>query len=603
MFDTLSDKLQATLGDLRGHGTLSEEDLSKAMREIRLALLEADVNFQVVKDFVARVKERAAGVEVTKSLTPGQQVVKIVHDELTAIMGQGGSKLAFSGRPPTIILLAGLQGSGKTTAAAKLALLLRKEGKAPALVAADLQRPAAIDQLEQLGKQIQIPVYLDRSTKDAVKVAKEGLDQARAQGRDVLIVDTAGRLHIDEELMNELAAVRKELKPHNILLVLDSMTGQDAVSVAEAFAERIDFDGIVLTKLDGDARGGAALSVKAVTDKPVKLASTGEKLDQLEYFHPDRMASRILGMGDVLTLIERAEAAAEEDEQAALEKRLMQGRFTFEDFLQAYKMMRKMGPMKSVLGMIPGMGKQLQGVDVDERQLGRVEAIVLSMTTAERRNPEIIKGPRRARIAAGSGTSVQQVNQVLQMRKQMEKMMKQVGKGKMPNLQSIVAQQKEIDGSEDQTGPRRVEEEPDLPGRRRRLALAARRQVHRDRRAVQPADAALDHRDRRGEGQGLDLEGRAADRLGQAPHEGAGHLLAVEELVIYLAKGLVDNPDEVTVTRAERDGATVFELRVAEADVGKVIGRQGRIARALRTIVRASGAHQNERVQLEIVNE
>jgi signal recognition particle subunit SRP54 len=357
-------------------------------------------------------------------------------------MGQGGSKLAFSGRPPTIILLAGLQGSGKTTAAAKLALLLRKEGKAPALVAADLQRPAAIDQLEQLGKQIQIPVYLDRSTKDAVKVAKEGLDQARAQGRDVLIVDTAGRLHIDEELMNELAAVRKELKPHNILLVLDSMTGQDAVSVAEAFAERIDFDGIVLTKLDGDARGGAALSVKAVTDKPVKLASTGEKLDQLEYFHPDRMASRILGMGDVLTLIERAEAAAEEDEQAALEKRLMQGRFTFEDFLQAYKMMRKMGPMKSVLGMIPGMGKQLQGVDVDERQLGRVEAIVLSMTTAERRNPEIIKGPRRARIAAGSGTSVQQVNQVLQMRKQMEKMMKQVGKGKMPNLQSIVAQQR-----------------------------------------------------------------------------------------------------------------------------------------------------------------
>src|SRR6187431_1366686 len=373
MFDTLSDKLQATLGDLRGRGTLSDEDLAKAMREIRLALLEADVNFQVVKDFVARVKERAAGAEVTKSLTPGQQVVKIVHDELTAIMGQGGSKLAFAGRPPTIILLAGLQGSGKTTAAAKLALLLRKEGKAPALVAADLQRPAAIDQLEQLGKQIQIPVYLDRSTKDAVKVAKEGLDQARAQGRDVLIVDTAGRLHIDEELMNELAAVRKELKPHNILLVLDSMTGQDAVAVAEAFAERIDFDGIVLTKLDGDARGGAALSVKAVTDKPVKLASTGEKLDQLEYFHPDRMASRILGMGDVLTLIERAEAAAEEDEQAALEKRLMQGRFTFEDFLQAYKMMRKMGPLQGVMKLIPGLGNQLEGLDqVDEKQLARV---------------------------------------------------------------------------------------------------------------------------------------------------------------------------------------------------------------------------------------
>ena len=408
MFETLSDRLQGALGDLRGRGKLDEEAISRAMREIRLALLEADVNFEVVKQFVGQVRERALGQEVLKSLTPGQQVVKIVHEELTALMGSGDSRLAFAGRPPTVILLAGLQGSGKTTAAAKLALLLRKEGKAPALVAADLQRPAAIDQLEQLAKQIQIPVYLDRSTKDAVKVAKEGLDQARAQGRDVLIVDTAGRLHIDEELMNELAAVRKELKPHNILLVLDSMTGQDAVSVAEAFAERIDFDGIVLTKLDGDARGGAALSVKAVTDKPVKLASTGEKLDQLEYFHPDRMASRILGMGDVLTLIERAEAAADEDEQAALEKRLMQGRFTFEDFLQAYKMMRKMGSMKSVLGMIPGMGKQLQGVDVDERQLGRVEAIVLSMTTAERRNPEIIKGPRRARIAAGSGTTVLQ---------------------------------------------------------------------------------------------------------------------------------------------------------------------------------------------------
>jgi signal recognition particle subunit SRP54 len=442
MFDTLSDKLQATLGDLRGHGTLSEGDLAKAMREIRLALLEADVNFQVVKDFVARVKERAAGAEVTKSLTPGQQVVRIVHDELTAIMGQGGSKLAFAGRPPTVILLAGLQGSGKTTAAAKLALLLRKEGKTPALVAADLQRPAAIDQLEQLGKQIQIPVYLDRSTKDAVKVAKEGLDQARAQGRDVLIVDTAGRLHIDEALMDELAAVRKEVKPHNILLVLDSMTGQDAVSVAEAFAERIDFDGIVLTKLDGDARGGAALSVKAVTDKPVKLASTGEKLDQLEYFHPDRMASRILGMGDVLTLIEKAEAAAEEDEQAALEKRMMQGRFTFDDFLQAYKMMRKMGPLKSVVSMIPGMGKQLQGVDIDDRELGRVEAIVLSMTAEERRKPEIINGSRRARIAAGSGSTIQQVNKLLQARKQMEKMMKQMGRGKMPNLQSIVAQQR-----------------------------------------------------------------------------------------------------------------------------------------------------------------
>jgi signal recognition particle subunit SRP54 len=443
MFDTLSDKLQAALGDLRSRGVLSEEDLSGAMREIRLALLEADVNFKVVKEFVARVKERALGTDVTKSLTPGQEVVKIVHEELTELMGSGGSKLAFSGRPPTVILLAGLQGSGKTTAAAKLALLLRKtENKSPALVAADLQRPAAIDQLEQLGKQIQIPVFLDRTTKDAVAVARHGIEQAQAQGRDVVIVDTAGRLQIDEPLMEELAAIRKQVKPHNVLLVLDSMTGQEAVGVAEAFAERVDFDGVVLTKLDGDARGGAALSVKAVTGKPIKLASTGEKLDQLEYFHPDRMASRILGMGDVLTLIERAEAAAEVDEQEEMERRLRAGQFTFDDFLQSYKMMRRMGSLKSVVGLIPGLGKQLQGVNVDDRELGRVEAIVLSMTPDERRRPEIINGTRRARIAQGSGTTVQQVNQLLNARKQMAKMVKQMGKGKMPNIQSLAASQR-----------------------------------------------------------------------------------------------------------------------------------------------------------------
>jgi signal recognition particle subunit SRP54 len=443
MFDTLSDKLQATLGDLRSRGVLSEEALSAAMREIRLALLEADVNFKVVKEFVARVKERAVGTNVTKSLTPGQEVVKIVHEELTELMGSGSSKLAFAGRPPTVVLLAGLQGSGKTTAAAKLALLLRKqENKSPALVAADLQRPAAIDQLEQLGKQIQIPVFLDRSTKDAVAVARHGIEQAQAQGRDVVIVDTAGRLQIDEPLMEELAAIRKQVKPHNVLLVLDSMTGQEAVGVAEAFAERVDFDGVVLTKLDGDARGGAALSVKAVTGKPIKLASTGEKLDQLEYFHPDRMASRILGMGDVLTLIERAEQAAEVDEQEEMERRLRAGQFTFDDFLQSYRMMRRMGSLKSVVGLIPGLGKQLQGVNVDDRELGRVEAIVLSMTPDERRRPEIINGTRRARIAQGSGTTVQQVNQLLNARKQMAKMVKQMGKGKMPNIQSLAASQR-----------------------------------------------------------------------------------------------------------------------------------------------------------------
>jgi signal recognition particle subunit SRP54 len=440
MFDSLSDKLQATLGGLRSRGKLSEEDVNKALREIRLALLEADVNFQVVKDFIGRVKERALGVEVARSLTPGQQVVKIVHEELTALMGQASSKLAFSGRPPTVILLAGLQGSGKTTAAAKLALLLRKkEGKAPALAACDLQRPAAIEQLEQLGRQIQIPVFRGDGS-DPVAVASKALEQARSQGRDVLILDTAGRLHVDEELMDELARLRREVKPHDVLLVLDSMTGQDAVNVAEAFAERVSFDGILLTKLDGDARGGAALSVKAVTGKPIKLASTGEKLDQLDYFHPDRMASRILGMGDVMTLIERAEEAAEVDEQEELERRLRAGQFSFDDFLTSYEMMKKMGPLRSVLSMVPGLGKQLQGVSVDDRQLEWARAIILSMTPEERRRPELIKGSRRARIARGSGTTVQQVNQLLNGRKQMEKIMKQMSRGKTPSIESLAAQ-------------------------------------------------------------------------------------------------------------------------------------------------------------------
>jgi signal recognition particle subunit SRP54 len=432
VFDTLSDKLQATLGDLRGRGRLDEDTISKAMREIRLALLEADVNFEVVKTFVKSVRERATGQDVLKSLTPGQQVVKIVHEELTELMGTGDSRLAF-GRPPTVILLAGLQGSGKTTTAAKLALLLRKEGKKPALVAADLQRPAAIDQLEQLGRQIQIPVYR-RDTQDPVEVVRYGLQAATSNGQDVVVLDTAGRLHVDEPLMEELARVRDEAKPTNVLLVLDAMTGQEAVNVAETFFERIAFDGVVLTKLDGDARGGAALSVKAVTGKPIKLVSTGEKLDQIEYFHPDRMASRILGMGDVLTLIEKAEEAVAEDEQEAMEARMRAGQFTFDDFLAAQKMLRKMGPLQSVMKMIPGIGNQLKDVDIDERQLARVEAIVLSMTPQERRMPHLINGSRRQRIARGSGQTIQDVNKLLTARKQMEKMMKQMGKGKMPTL-------------------------------------------------------------------------------------------------------------------------------------------------------------------------
>jgi signal recognition particle subunit SRP54 len=433
VFDTLSDRLQGALGDLRKRGRLDEESISRAMREVRLALLEADVNFEVVKDFVGRVRERALGADVLKSLTPGQQVVKIVHEELTSLMGAGDSRLAFASRPPTVILLAGLQGSGKTTAAAKLALLLRKEGHKPGLVAADLQRPAAIDQLQQLGRQIGVTVFTGND--DPVAVSFAGIEGAKAEGLDVVILDTAGRLHVDEELMDELAAVRDATKPTNVLLVLDAMTGQDAVRVAEAFGERVAFDGVVLTKLDGDARGGAALSVKAVTGKPIKLASVGEQLDQLEYFHPDRMASRILGMGDVLSLIEKAEAAVEDDDRADMERRMMQGEFTFDDFLRSYKMLRRMGPLQGVLKMIPGLGKQLEGLgDVDERQLARVEAIVLSMTPKERRLPHVIDASRRKRIAAGSGTTVEQVNQLLEGRKQMAKMMKQLGKGKMPAL-------------------------------------------------------------------------------------------------------------------------------------------------------------------------
>jgi signal recognition particle subunit SRP54 len=434
VFDTLSDKLQSALGDLKGRGTLDEEAISRAMREVRLALLEADVNLEIARDFVAQVRERALGQDVRKSLTPGQQVVKIVHDELTALMGSGSSQLAFSPRPPTTILLAGLQGSGKTTAAGKLALLLKKDGKKPALVAADLQRPAAIDQLVQLGEQVGVPVYADERS-DPVKAVRDGIERAKADGRDVVVLDTAGRLHVDEALMDELAAVRREAKPTNVLLVLDAMTGQEAVNVARAFQERIDFDGVVLTKLDGDARGGAALSVKAVTGRPIKLASVGEKLDALEWFHPDRMASRILGMGDVLTLIERAEAAVADDEKEELERRMMKGEFSFDDFLKSYKMLRRMGPLQGVLKMIPGMGKQLEGLDqVNEKELGRVEAIILSMTPHERRVPHAIDGSRRQRIAAGSGTSVTQVNQLLEARKQMAKMMKMMGSGKMPQI-------------------------------------------------------------------------------------------------------------------------------------------------------------------------
>ncbi len=436
MFDSLSDRLNATLTDLRSRGRLSEEDVAVAMREIRLALLEADVNFKVVRDFVAKVRERAVGEGVLTGLNPGQQVIKIVNEELAALMGTGTAKLQLRSSP-AVILMAGLQGSGKTTTSGKLAKLLAKQGKKPALVACDVYRPAAVDQLKTVGGQVGVPVF-DRGTDaDPVEIAAWGVQQARQQGRDVVIVDTAGRLHVDEDLMQELVRIRDAVKPDATLLVLDSMTGQDAVNVAETFRDRVDFDGIVMTKLDGDARGGAALSVRAVTGVPILYASVGEKLDQLEEFHPDRMASRILGMGDVLSLIERIEETVDRDQAAEMEAKLRRQEFTLEDLLEQLRTIRRMGSLGGLMKMIPGLGKQLRDMPVDDRQLDRVEAIILSMTPEERRAPEIVNGTRRARIAAGSGTSVQQINALLQQHRQMKKMMKTLSGGKMPGVPGL----------------------------------------------------------------------------------------------------------------------------------------------------------------------
>ena len=435
MFDQLSDRLQSTLGDIRKRGKLTEDDVDKAMREIRLALLEADVNFKVVKAFTAKVKERCLGADVLGSLNPGQQVVKIVNEELTELMGGAGRDLVFSNKGITVILMAGLQGSGKTTATAKLAQLLKKEGKTVALAACDVYRPAAIKQLETVGKRAGAVVYQQGTEADPVEIAAWALDKAKDEGRDVLIVDTAGRLHIDSELMDELAKIRKTVKPHNVLLVVDAMTGQDAVGVAESFSEAAEFDGVIISKLDGDARGGAALSVKAVTGKPILFASTGEKLEDFEHFHPDRMSSRILGMGDVLSLIEKAEEQVSEEEAEELQKKMSEGQFTLEDFLKQMRQIRKMGPIGNLLGMMPGMGamKKLKDVDVDDGELDRVEAIILSMTPHERAMPQIIKGSRRRRIAEGSGTKIQQVNNLVKQFDQMKKLMKHMANGQMPD--------------------------------------------------------------------------------------------------------------------------------------------------------------------------
>ena len=439
MFETLSDRLQSALSDVKGRGQLTEQDVAKAMRQVRLALLEADVNFQVVKQFTAQVKERASGAEVLDALNPGQQVVKLVDEELTNLMGGAGRDLVFSSKPPTVILMAGLQGSGKTTACAKLAKHLREEhGMDVGIAACDVYRPAAVDQLVTVGARAGATVYEQGTERDPVDIAEWALGQARADGRDVLIVDTSGRLHIDEDLMEELRRIRKAVKPHDVLLVVDAMTGQDAVNVASSFAEVANFDGVILSKLDGDARGGAALSVKAVTGKPILYASTGEKLDAFERFHPDRMAQRILGMGDVLTLIEKAEQQFDEKEAIELERKIRKEQFTLDDFLKQMQQVRKMGPLTNLLKMMPGAGQMgLGDLKVDERDLDRIQAIITSMTPEERANPEIIKGSRRRRIARGSGTTVQAVNQLLKQFGQMKKMMRQIQSGRMPNMQQL----------------------------------------------------------------------------------------------------------------------------------------------------------------------
>jgi signal recognition particle subunit SRP54 len=441
VFDSLAEKLQATLSDVRGRGTLTEADVNAAMREIRLALLEADVNFQVVKSFTNAVKERALGADIVGQLNPGQQVVKIVSDELAELMGGAASELAFSPRPPTVILMAGLQGSGKTTATGKLARWLRVErGSSVAVAACDVYRPAAVDQLVKVGAQAGVDVYEQGIDKDPVSIAKWARDRATAEGKDVLIVDTSGRLHVDAELMNELAEMKKAIKPTDVLLVVDAMTGQDAVNVAEQFAETAQFDGVIMTKLDGDARGGAALSVKAITGKPIMFASTGEKLDQFERFHPDRMAQRILGMGDVMTLIEKAESAYDEQQSAELERKLRRSEFGLDDFLEQLRQIRRLGPLQSLLSMIPGMGKELRGAKVDERDFDRIQAIILSMTPEERRHPELIKGSRRLRIARGSGTNVQAVKALIKQFDEMRKIMRQVAQGRMPDLGALMRQ-------------------------------------------------------------------------------------------------------------------------------------------------------------------
>ena len=428
-FEGLSSKLQDITKRLRGKARITESDLKEMLREVKLALLEADVNYMIVKEFIASVQEKALGQDVLKSLTPGQQVIKIVKDELVELLGGTESKINFTPNPPTVIMLVGLQGSGKTTTAGKLANLLRKQGKKPLLVACDVYRPAAIKQLQVVGAQLNIPVFANEQSKDVVHIAKQAMSTAMSKLNDVVILDTAGRLHIDEELMQELKNVKANVKPHEILLVVDSMTGQDAVNVAKSFNENLGIDGVVLTKLDGDTRGGAALSVKKVTGRPIKFAATGEKLSDIEVFHPDRMAQRILGMGDVLSIIEKAEESFDLEEAEKIEKQLKKKEFDLEDYLTQLRQIKKMGSFSSLLKLVPGMN-QLKDVKIDDKEFVRIEAMICSMTKAERKNPKLLNGSRRVRIAKGSGTSVQEINKFMKSFEMTQKMMKQMQNNK-----------------------------------------------------------------------------------------------------------------------------------------------------------------------------
>ncbi|MGN0545793.1 MAG: signal recognition particle protein [Acutalibacteraceae bacterium] len=425
-FEGLSERLENAFKNLRSKGSLTEADVRSAMREVRMALLEADVNYKVAKDFTNTVTEKAIGEKVMESLTPSQMVIKIVREELVSLMGGTKSRLAYASHPPTIVLLCGLQGSGKTTHCAKLALMLKKEDHRPLLVACDIYRPAAIKQLQVVGEQVGVPVF-EMGQTNPVEIAEKAVALAKERGYDYVILDTAGRLHVDEELMDELKAVKAAVKPHEILLVVDSMTGQDAVNVATAFDDALGIDGLILTKLDGDTRGGAALSARAVTGKPIKFVGTGEKLDNLDVFHPDRMASRILGMGDVLSLIEKAETAIDEKKAAELEKKLLQNKFDLNDLLDQFEQIRKMGSLQDTLALIPGIGNKAKDIDIDERRFDRMKAIILSMTEKERVNPDIINPSRKKRIAAGCGQSVEEVNKLLNQFRQMQKMFKQFG--------------------------------------------------------------------------------------------------------------------------------------------------------------------------------